>query len=275
MSAAKSDIKRWLGWLALVVVFSVACVYLSNWQFNRREEALVAMQQLAQNYDSPAVPIQQLASLDTFEKANEWRKVELVGKYLIDKSVLVRNRPLNGQPGFLQVVPFELTDGTVIAVERGWVAAGDQYQVPERVPLPADATQTVIGRTRASEPTLNRTAPPGQLATINIEALVSSTKIEQKIYGKLYVRMASESLAAESMSGVDAPKKLDKPQLGEGNHLSYALQWILFALMSAAALFWGIKKEREAQSGKKRVSKRKLIGQVDAETEDQLLEKQR
>ena len=274
MSAAKSDIKRWFGWLALVVVFSIACVYLSNWQFNRREEALVAMQQLAQNYDSPAVPIQQLATLDTFAKANEWRKVELVGKYLVDKSVLVRNRPLNGQPGFLQVVPFELSDGTVIAVERGWVAAGDQYQVPERVPLPADATQTVIGRTRASEPSLNRTAPPGQLATINIEALVSSTQIEQKIYNKLYVRMASESLAGESLSGVDAPKKLDKPQLGEGNHLSYALQWILFALMSAAALFWGIKKEREALSGKKRESKRKLFGQVDAETEDQVLEKQ-
>jgi cytochrome oxidase assembly protein ShyY1 len=279
MSAAKSDIKRWFGWLALVVVFSIACVYLSNWQFNRREEALVAMQQLAQNYDSPAVPIQQLATLDAFAKANEWRKVELVGKYLVDKSVLVRNRPLNGQPGFLQVVPFELSDGTVIAVERGWVPAGDQYQAPQRVPLPAEASQTVIGRTRASEPTLNRTAPPGQLATINIAALVSATQIEQKIYNKLYVRMASESLAreslsAESLAGVDAPKKLDKPQLGEGNHLSYALQWILFALMSAAALFWGIKKEREAQSGKKRVSKRKLLGQVDAETEDQFLDKQ-
>ncbi|MEY4492523.1 MAG: hypothetical protein RL085_934, partial [Actinomycetota bacterium] len=182
MSAAKSDIKRWLGWLALVVVFSIACVYLSNWQFSRREEALVAMQQLAENYDSPAVPIQQLATLETFAKANEWRKVELVGKYLVDKSVLVRNRPLNGQPGFLQVVPFELSDGTVIAVERGWVAAGDQYQPPMRVPLPADETQTVIGRTRASEPTLNRTAPPGQLATINIKALVSSTQIEQKTY---------------------------------------------------------------------------------------------
>lgn len=267
MSASKSDLKRWFGWLSLVIVFSIACVFLSNWQFNRREEALVAMQELAQNYDSPVVPLKEIASLNSFAKANEWRPVELTGRYLADKSVLVRNRPLNGQPGFLQVVPFELSDGTVVAVERGWLAAGEQYQVPDDVPLPANSFQTVIGRTRAAEPTLNRTAPDGQLATINISSLVAAEGIEQKVFKRLYVRMTSESEAQTIV-----PKRLEKPQLGEGNHLSYALQWILFALMSAAALIWGIKKEREAKTGKQRVSKRKLFGQIDAETEDLLLD---
>ena len=226
------------------------------------------MQQLAENYDSPAVQLQEVANLDSFEKANEWRKVEISGRYLVDQAVLVRNRPLNGQPGFLQVVPFELSDGTVVAVERGWLAAGDQYQAPDAVPLPSELQQTITGRTRASEPTLNRTAPQGQLATINIAALVEAESIDQKVFSQVYVRMASESIAQET-----APKRLEKPQLGEGNHLSYALQWILFALMSAVALFWGIKKEREAQAGKKRVSKRKLFGQIDAETEDNLLDR--
>ena len=268
MPASRSDLKRWFGWLSLVVVFSIACVYLSNWQFNRREEALTAMQQLAQNYDSPVVQLQDVANLESFDKANEWRRVEISGRYLVDKAVLVRNRPLNGQPGFLQVVPFELSDGTVVAVERGWLAAGDQYQAPDDVPMPSESLQTIIGRTRASEPTLNRTAPSGQLATINIASLVKAERIEQKVFGQVYVRMVSESLVQAT-----APKRLEKPQLGEGNHLSYALQWILFALMSAVALFWGIKKEREAQAGKKRVSKRKLFGQVDAEIEDNFLDR--
>ncbi len=168
MSATKSDLKRWLGWLSLVVVFSVACVYLSNWQFSRREEALVAMQQLAQNYDSDTVQLTDVASLGAFNKSNEWRRVEVSGRYLVDKAVLVRNRPLNGQPGFLQVIPFELADGNVVAVERGWLAAGDQYQAPTNSPLPSSEFQTLIGRVRATEPTLDREAPDGQLATINI-----------------------------------------------------------------------------------------------------------
>ena len=45
------------------------------------------------------------------------------------------------------------------------------------------------------------------------------------------------------------------------------------ALMAAAALVWGIKKEREALSNTVRVSRRKNVGQVDAETEDQLLDR--
>jgi cytochrome oxidase assembly protein ShyY1 len=67
--------------------------------------------------------------------------------------------------------------------------------------------------------------------------------------------------------------QLKRPVITEGNHLSYALQWILFALMAITALIWGVKKEREAQSKTKKVSRRKNLGQVDAETEDSLLDR--
>ena len=31
--------RRWLGYFALFIVFSIACVWLGNWQFERRAEA--------------------------------------------------------------------------------------------------------------------------------------------------------------------------------------------------------------------------------------------
>lgn len=265
MAATKSDLRRWLGWLSLVVVFAIACAFLSNWQFNRRQEALTAMSQLAKNYDAAPVPLSQIAQVNSFDQSNQWRKVSFEGHYLPLNSVLVRNRPLDGQPGFLQLVPFQLLSGEIVAVERGWVAATEKYSTPSSVPLPSDKQQTVIGHLRASEPTLGRTAPAGQLATINIDALVKAESIKDRAFTKLYVRMFSESLP-QSLS----PKHLDKPQLDEGNHLSYALQWILFALMAAAALFWGIKKERDALSGKPSTKKRKAIGEDDAKAEDAL-----
>lgn len=268
MTVSKSDIKRWSGWLSLVVVFSVACVYLSSWQFDRRQEALDDMAQLATNYDAPIVDLTSIASLGEFEAKHEWRQVSIRGSYLIDDSVLVRNRPLNGQAGFLQVVPFQLETGEIVAIERGWLSVTSDYEAPANPPLPSEDLQEIIGHVRASEPTLDRTAPKGQLATINIDALAQSRSLGENVFENLYVRMSSETRAV-----LQNPKQLSRPEISEGNHLSYALQWLLFALMAATALVWGIKKEREAQSNVVRVSRRKNLGQVDAETEDGLLDK--
>lgn len=268
MKVSKTDLKRWSGWLALVVVFSIACAFLSSWQFDRRQEALDAIEQIATNYDSQTVPLVSIAELNNFDKADEWRQVSFSGKYLVEDSVLVRNRPLNGQAGFLQLVPFQLDSGEIVAVERGWLSVTSDYEAPTNPPLPSDSFQQIVGHVRASEPTLDRTAPSGQLATINIDALVQTRDLLGPVFSLLYVRMETESAAV-----AENPRKLARPELGEGNHLSYALQWILFALMAATALIWGIKKEREAQSNVARVSRRKNLGQVDAETEDSLLDR--
>lgn len=31
--------RRWLGYYAMLLIFAIGCVLLSNWQFSRREEA--------------------------------------------------------------------------------------------------------------------------------------------------------------------------------------------------------------------------------------------
>ncbi|MEY4618692.1 MAG: hypothetical protein RL101_878, partial [Actinomycetota bacterium] len=180
--AAKADLKRWSGWLALVIVFSVACALLSNWQFSRREEALAEIAQVASNYDARPVSIDLVAELDSFEDKNQWRPVTLTGHYLVGNAVLVRNRPLNGQPGFLQLVPFQMSDGRLIAIERGWIASDSNYQPPKLIPLPSADEQTIVARVRPTEPTLDRGAPQGQLGTINIEALVQSQGIKDAIF---------------------------------------------------------------------------------------------
>jgi cytochrome oxidase assembly protein ShyY1 len=265
--ATKSDLRRWSGWLALVLAFSVACVMLSNWQFSRREEALSEMAQVAIYYDAVPTSIDSVAELNAFDEKNQWRPVQMTGHYLVKNAVLVRNRPLNGQPGFLELVPFQLSDGRLIAIERGWIASDDKYQAPNSFPLPSSSEQTIIARLRPSEPSLERSAPEGQLATINIDALIKAEGIKDRMFSKLYARISSESVPV-----ANNPKSLAKPELDEGNHLSYALQWIMFSLMSIAALYWGIKKERQAKSGVKPLKpKRKILGEKDAEAEDAFL----
>lgn len=267
----KSDVKRWSAWLVLVVIFTIACVALSNWQFNRRAEAVAKIQQVEQNYSQTPVPVSDLATISTFNLANEWRAVSLSGHYLPELAVLVRNRPLNGVPGFLQLIPFQLDDGNCVAVITGWIPTGNEQDYPDEVPLPSTELTELVGNIRAEEPSLGRNAPEAQIATINIAALKSKHDLPSAIYSKIYVR------AQTSYSSSELPKALDKPQLTEGNHLSYALQWILFALMAFAALFWAIRKEVDAQrlvrnpNYARRKNTRKK--QTDAEIEDSILGK--
>lgn len=261
--------KRWLTWALLVSFFSVACVFLSQWQFSRRAEAVAKIQTIANNFDRAAVPLDEVSSLGSFDPANEWRPVSLTGKFLADKAVLVRNRPYNGSPGFLQVVPFELSGGKIIAIETGWIPTGSDNQAPKIIPLPTEEQQDIVARVRPAEPTLNRDAPENQLATINIETLVQKENLTGQVYTSIYARLANSYTKAE------IPKVLPKPELNEGNHLSYALQWILFALMAFGALAWAIKQEAIARKMKLDPSfvpkLRKKVGDADKAAEDAIL----
>src|SRR5690606_17867895 len=75
--------------------------------------------------------------------------------------------------GFWLLTPLRLTDGTVVAVVRGWVASPDDPAgaVPE-------GTVTVTGRLRPAEPTnaVQRSAgvlPAGQVATVSTSELIN------------------------------------------------------------------------------------------------------
>ena len=258
--------KRWLVWLLVASLFAVACVFLSQWQFSRRAEAVAKIELVAANFDSPAVAITELADLNDFDLANEWRPVVLDGNFLSEKAVLVRNRPYNGNAGFLQVVPFQLVTGEVVAVETGWLPTGSQNDEPDVIPRPSSERVEIIARIRPAEPTLDRDAPQGQIATINIESLISKVQISEPVYKSVYVRLA------ESYNNSELPRVQAKPQLTEGNHLSYALQWILFALMAFGALWWAIWQERQIRRMELdpnfKPKRRKQIGDDDKAAED-------
>lgn len=264
-----NSLKRWLVWLLVASLFAVACVFLSQWQFQRRAEAVAKINLIHQNYDQAPVALSELASLKSFDAGYEWRPARITGNFLPEKAVLVRNRPYNGQPGFLQVVPFELATGELIAVETGWLPTGSKQDSPDVLPLPDTQQRELVIRLRTAEPTLGRDAPAHQLGTINIVELVKREKLSGDVYLEVYGR------ATNSYSSADFPKVLLKPELTEGNHLSYALQWILFALMAFGALWWAVRQElqakRSANDPTYKPKQRKKIGDDDKAAEDALL----
>lgn len=269
---------RWAGYLALVVVFAVACSLLSSWQLARRAEAEAAIAKIDANYDSPPVPLESLLpTLGSFEDSQEWSQVELHGDYLSDEQILVRTRPLGGNPGFEVLVPFRLDDGSVFVVDRGWVPVGNTQDAPDAVPAAPDGPVTVIARLKPGEPELpGRTAPAGQIATIELHDIAE--RIGEPTYTGAYGLMVSESPAP-----AERPTALPKPARDEGPHLSYAFQWVVFALLGFIGLGWAIRQEyrvvnaddpEERDRAAERERKRARRMPTDAEVEDAVLDRQ-
>lgn len=262
MSYLRDSWKTWSKWFAVVLIFAIGCGFLSNWQFNRRAEKVERINLVLANFDAESVPINDLLpNLTTWSAELEWRAVELTGKYLPEKSLLVRNRPNRGTPGFEQLVPFKTTEGRILFVARGWLPTGSEQDSPDANPLPTTTERSIVVRLRPSEQPDSRTAPELQVPNIDaprITAMLGLTEVYQGSYGRVYSDSSSD------------PKLLAmaSPTTDEGNNFSYALQWILFGVMAFAALFWMIRQERDRALGRVRTRVRKRPS--DEEIEDSL-----
>lgn len=270
MSFLATSWKRWLAWLLLAVLFATACVFLAIWQLDRRDELVSKIQRMVNNYDSVAIEFSQISSLSESDVVEyEWHPISLTGSYQIQDELLVRNRPIAGQPGFLQLVPFRLQTGELLIIERGWIQA-DSSLAPSATLTPGSEPRTITARVRLGELTPNRQSPAGQVTSINLQDI--QNLIAQDLETNFYLRLTSEPA-----SELAIPQPLGKPLLDEGNHLSYAVQWILFALMGFYALYWAIRQENEYRRieidpnyvPRKRKKKR---SEVDSEAEDSLLD---
>ena len=158
---------RWAIYIALAVVFAIACAFLSNWQFTRNQERSAQLALVAENYDAPPVPLSDLVPADgELSPQDEWHPVILTGTYLPDEQLLVRNRPHGGTSAFEVLVPFRLDDGRVLIVDRGWVPPGQDRPVPDAIPAPRPApyatctasTTRSLAQASASQAAIRRAA---------------------------------------------------------------------------------------------------------------------
>ena len=267
--------RRWIGYLALVIVFAIACTALAFWQLARREEARAEIDRVELNWDSAPRPVADvLTDLDGFDADDKWMPVVMSGHYLTDAELLVRGRPFDSKPGFEQLVPFELDDGSVFVIDRGWLPVGNEQDAPDAVPAAPEGTVTVVARLKAGEPTVaGRSAPAGQVATIHLPTIAEL--VDEPTYTGAYGVLASED------PEVARPTAAVKPVPDEGPHLSYAFQWFVFGIMAFFGLGWAVRQEyrirnaddpEERERAEERRRKAATRPRSDAEIEDELLD---
>ncbi len=268
--------RRWAGYLALTIVFALVSSGLGVWQFARRAEALTEISKIDANYDASPVPLADaLPNLDSFVETQKWLPVTVTGTYLVEDQLLVRNRPLNINPGFEVLTPLRQDDGTVFVVNRGWLPTGQNQDAPDAVPEPPTGQVTVVARLKAGEPTLaGRTASGDQIATINLDDVAE--RLDAPTYTGAYGLLDTEDPPA-----AERPTAVVRPIRDEGPHLSYALQWFVFALLGFLGLGWAARQEfrtvniddpAERERAKTRARREAAKPRGDGDIEDALLD---
>lgn len=233
---------RWAGYVGFAVVFAIACGFLANWQFTRNADRDEQLALIAANYDADPVPLAELIPAgESFDADDEWHPVTLVGEYLPEEQLLVRNRPHGGTSAFEVLVPFLLDDGRVLIVDRGWVPPGESSPEPDAIPAPPSGPATVVVRLKPGEalPRSGRSAPDGQVPTIHLP-LIADTIAS----GGAALTDAYGILISESPAPATTPQAVASPSEDPGPHLSYAIQWILFAVMGFVFIWYMIRTER-------------------------------
>ncbi|VXB47326.1 SURF1-like protein (fragment) [Arthrobacter sp. 8AJ] len=92
------------------------------------------------------------------------------------------------------------------------------------MPAPPSGDVTAVVRLKHGEPELQRGAPEGQLASIDLPTY--SAQLGYPLMTGAYGQLASETPAPAEM-----PVAFPKPSTDEGTHLSYSLQWFAFGVL--------------------------------------------
>jgi len=223
--------RRWIGFTAIVLVSIIGFGLLSRWQWSRADE-----QRAERLAISEAQVLQGVTSVDDLE---EFTRVRVSGVFSNQDTRLIRQRPLDGGNGYWVMTPLDSSGGTRIWIVRGWVGASTAAtQVPVVPPAPA-GTIMVSGAVREFEPPLDDVygLPDGVIARMSLEEL--TTPGITKAVDNRVVQLIS---ATPSDAGIVI---VPLPEVDEVQNVSYAVQWILFALVAIIGWFIFLRREVE------------------------------
>ena len=163
-----------------------------------------------------------LASKDL--NAGEWRSVTSSGTFDSDHQILLRNQYSDGKYGFDLLTLFHDENGVSYWVDRGWVSPGATALSTPLLPATSSGKVSITARLR-----LQRSLPQGSFFAVTSSGkgdliskwnAQSNTQVKTEIY---YLDLLSVS---DSTMTPAVPVVL--PELTDGPHMAYALQWLFF-----------------------------------------------
>jgi cytochrome oxidase assembly protein ShyY1 len=209
---------RWIALTLFLLILIYLFIRLSNWQFDRYDQRVLRNE--STNVALSLAP-KKIDAVSQMSGLKQWEKIELTGNYLSDQSKLVRKQYLENNLGFWVITPFKIQNGENILVNRGWIPIGSSASSNQSIPLAPVGTVNLEGYLQPFNDSITqpKDLPLNQVNTIDYKYF------ESAIANNFYVQLAKSSPMDNQVAIIPLP------ELSNGPHFSYAIQWILFALL--------------------------------------------
>lgn len=230
---------RWIATALAVLVLAGVCVQLGRWQFHRLDERKARNDVTRSNLAAPPAPIDQIVGADgVVGDQHAWRTAVVTGRYDAAKQIVLRYRNVNDRPGFEIVTPLMLADGKAVLVDRGFLARQGAELAPGHIPAVPTGEVTITGRLQRSERgghTNGGTPDDGPARLINGPGFAKTLNLN--LYDG-YLTIDKQEPANDAAFGA-----FPGPEIDDGPHFFYGLQWFFFALLALGGLVYFSRQE--------------------------------
>lgn len=224
--------RRWLGLAVVVALLAVLGVRLGLWQLSKSENRKATNAITAANLDAPPVPWTEVMRPGRAPAPDDsYRRVQVTGTYDTSEQATVKYQTRDQGPGVDVVTPLVTADGTAVLVDRGWLGT-DNTPDQVDVPLPPTGTVTVTGWLLAdSGADRDATTPTdGQVRAVSSAGF--APELSYPVAGGHLALLEQTPPSAVELAPPEAP------DLGQGPHFFYGLQWFFFGLLAVVGWFW-------------------------------------
>ena len=202
--------------IALLLI--ILCAWAAQWQYHRGVDRHARNTVIEERIAKTPLA---LAKVEGELAEYEWQTITATGRFDSNKQILLRNRYNEGKYGYEVLTLFTSDDSRNFWVDRGWVEAGATATTAPVVTQVPDTQVSITGRLR-----LDSSLPRGSFFALpgKGQGLVSELNAQSQLNTeKFYIDLLSGS-EAELTPAVTA----QLPELSDGPHMAYALQWIFF-----------------------------------------------
>ena len=217
---------------ACALLLFVGFVVLGSWQLQRRAWKLDLIERVTQRVTAPVVDAPGPAQWPRVNTADdEYRHVRLVGRFIPGRDVRVQAVTRIGS-GFWLLSPLQGPDGTVVLVNRGFIAPRSELPTPPEGPVVVTGllrlTEPGGGFLRQNDPAADRWFSRDVVAIAQSRGLTRSGAVAPYFVDADAAPAGSEPAPGQPVGGLTVLTFAN-------SHLVYALTWYSLALMVAGA----------------------------------------
>lgn len=195
------------------------CLIAAQWQYHRGVDRHQRNSMIEENIAAPNISL--FSATGDLGK-NEWRTVTATGSFEPDQIILLRNRYFEGKYGFEFLTLFVASNDQTFWVDRGWLVAGKDALTAPLIPSTPTGVVEISGRLR-----LDTSLPRGSFFALpaNGTGLISKWNAQSEVATEGFYL----DLLNGSVSELTPKVTAQLPELSDGPHMAYALQWVFFA----------------------------------------------